>query len=86
MTRFLVADAVNFQLWPKFTLLQALHGCCTVIAVLLFASGSIFAADSPIIAPGANLEMLGEDYSFTYGPAVDRDGNVFFTDQRMTAS
>ena len=27
------------------------------------------------------MEVLGEGYSFTEGPAVDRDGNVFFTDQ-----
>jgi len=47
----------------------------------LFAAGSVFAADSSIIAPGAKLEKIGEGYSFTEGPAVDRDGNVFFTDQ-----
>ena len=38
------------------------------------------AADSSIIAPGAQLEKLGEGYSATEGPAADRDGNVFFTD------
>ena len=40
-----------------------------------------FAADSSIIASGAKLEKLGGGYEFTEGPAVDRDGNVFFTDQ-----
>ena len=39
-----------------------------------------FAAES-IIAPGAKLEKLGDGYAFTEGPAVDKDGNVFFTDQ-----
>jgi gluconolactonase len=34
-----------------------------------------------IIAPGARLELLGEGYTFTEGPATDRYGNVFFTDQ-----
>lgn len=52
-----------------------------LVAVLLIAAGSTFAADSTVIAPGAKLEKLGEGYSFTEGPAVDRDGNVFFTDQ-----
>jgi len=52
----------------------------TFVAVLLLAAVSASAADS-IIAPGAKLEKLGEGYSFTEGPAVDRDGNVFFTDQ-----
>jgi len=39
-----------------------------------------FTAES-IIAPGAKLEKLGGGYAFTEGPAVDKDGNVFFTDQ-----
>jgi gluconolactonase len=33
------------------------------------------------LAAGAKVELLSGDYSFTEGPAVDRDGNVFFTDQ-----
>jgi gluconolactonase len=38
------------------------------------------AADS-VIAPGAKLEKLCDGFSFTEGPAVDKNGNVFFTDQ-----
>lgn len=38
------------------------------------------ATESPI-APGAKLELLGDGYSFTEGPAADMDGNVYFTDQ-----
>jgi gluconolactonase len=34
-----------------------------------------------IIAPGAQLELIGDGFRFTEGPAVDRHGNVFFTDQ-----
>jgi gluconolactonase len=34
-----------------------------------------------IIAPGAKVEKLAGDFSFTEGPAVDSKGNVFFTDQ-----
>ncbi|MCB1500383.1 MAG: SMP-30/gluconolactonase/LRE family protein [Bauldia sp.] len=81
MTRHLVADAANFQLEPKFNLLKAIRGCCTVVVALLLASGPILAADSPVIAPGAKLEVLGEGYPYAYGLAADRDGNVFFTDQ-----
>ena len=80
MARFLVANAANYHFWPKFNLLKTLRGCCTVVAVLLLISGSIFAADSPVIAPGAKLEVLGEGYPYAYGPATDPDGNVFFTD------
>lgn len=36
---------------------------------------------SPVIAPGAKLEKLAGDFSFTEGPTSDKDGNVFFTDQ-----
>ena len=39
------------------------------------------AADSLVIAPGAELQKLAGAYSFTEGPAVDKDGNVYFTDQ-----
>jgi gluconolactonase len=39
------------------------------------------ADDANLIAEGAKVEVLSEGYSFTEGPAVDRDGNVFFTDQ-----
>lgn len=36
---------------------------------------------SKIVAKGAELQLLAADYKFTEGPAVDADGNVFFTDQ-----
>jgi gluconolactonase len=40
-----------------------------------------FAAEKKILADGATLEKLAADFSFTEGPACDRDGNVYFTDQ-----
>ena len=55
--------------------------CSSQIITVLFTALSCGAAESLIIAPGAKLEKLGDGYSFTEGPAVDRDGNVFFTDQ-----
>lgn len=36
---------------------------------------------SIVIAPGAKLHQVAADYQFTEGPAVDAQGNVFFTDQ-----
>ena len=36
---------------------------------------------SAIIAPGASLHQVAANYKFTEGPAVDAQGNVFFTDQ-----
>jgi gluconolactonase len=49
-------------------------------ALLAFSSDACADA-SGLIAEGASVELLSEGYSFTEGPAVDRDGNVFFTDQ-----
>lgn len=36
---------------------------------------------SPVITPGAKLEKLAGDFSFTEGPTCDKSGNVYFTDQ-----
>ena len=38
-------------------------------------------AKASIIAPGAKVEQLAGGFKFTEGPAVDAQGNVFFTDQ-----
>ena len=34
-----------------------------------------------IVAKGAKVEKLADGFSFTEGPAVDKKGNVYFTDQ-----
>jgi len=36
---------------------------------------------SSIIAEGAELTLVSDDYKFTEGPAVDTSGNIYFTDQ-----
>jgi len=36
---------------------------------------------SNLIAPGAKLELISKQFRFTEGPATDKEGNVFFTDQ-----
>src|SRR5260370_42626711 len=36
---------------------------------------------SQIIIPGEGWQLASEGHKFTEGPAVDKDGNVFFTDQ-----
>ena len=82
MAKLLIADAADdHQFWPNFQPMKAFHRACALVVTLLLITGSIFAADSSIIAPGAKPEKLGEGFSFTEGPAVDREGNVFFTDQ-----
>ena len=37
--------------------------------------------EASIIAPGAKVRKLAGGFKFTEGPAVDAEGNVFFTDQ-----
>lgn len=37
--------------------------------------------DQDIVADGAELLLLAEGFKFTEGPAADREGNVYFTDQ-----
>lgn len=49
----------------------------TVISV----SFSCTSQSKNIIAKGAELIMVADGYDFTEGPASDRDGNVYFTDQ-----
>ncbi len=39
-----------------------------------------FADIDRIIDPASSWELVGDGYGFTEGPAVDRDGNVFFCD------
>ena len=34
-----------------------------------------------IIAEGAEVTLVSSDFQFTEGPAVDADGNIYFTDQ-----
>lgn len=51
-----------------------------VIADPTAANGN--AADaSRIIAPGAQVKLLADGFTFTEGPTADAAGNVFFTDQ-----
>ncbi|MBB3063680.1 SMP-30/gluconolactonase/LRE family protein [Microbulbifer rhizosphaerae] len=52
----------------------------TLLAGLfLLAQGT--AAAGPVIAEGAQLTLVSDDFAFTEGPATDSEGNVFFTDQ-----
>jgi gluconolactonase len=52
-----------------------------LMATLLVPCIIARAEDSTLVAEGAKVEILSEGYLFTEGPAVDHDGNVFFTDQ-----
>ena len=55
-------------------LLQCSSGCKT-------ANNMQTTADTNIIASGATPRLISKQFSFTEGPAVDKEGNIFFTDQ-----
>lgn len=48
---------------------------------LSLAAASLSAQESPVIANGAELTLISDQFSFTEGPATDTEGNVYFTDQ-----
>src|SRR5208283_4015343 len=51
------------------------------VVSIFVGSPAGWAAENPIIAPGAKLTVLAGGFDFTEGPAADAEGNVFFTDQ-----
>jgi gluconolactonase len=51
------------------------------LCALLSFSLNLLQANADIVAPGATLQKLAGDFAFTEGPASDKDGNVYFTDQ-----
>jgi len=55
------------------------HAALVVLLLFLWMNDSM--AQSKVIADGATLNKAGSGYSFTEGPAVDQEGNVYFTDQ-----
>lgn len=52
-----------------------------VLALLLLTPFATGAAEPTLLEPGAKVEKLAGDFAFTEGPAVDAEGNVYFTDQ-----
>ena len=55
--------------------------CVFLAAAVLVAVVPALRAQSSIIAPGAKVELLADGFKFTEGPASDKAGNVYFTDQ-----
>jgi gluconolactonase len=81
MTRVLFAIAAGgLQFWTTLQLMKAFGRTCALATIMLLTSPLSFAAESSVVAPGAQLEKLAEGYSFTDGPAADVAGNVYFTD------
>jgi gluconolactonase len=52
-----------------------------LLLLLLPAASPAARAQDSLIAAGAKVTLLAGGFRFTEGPAADRDGNVYFTDQ-----
>lgn len=53
----------------------------TIILFIIFFGFSGYAQKHPLIAEGAELELIADGFDFTEGPISDASGNVYFTDQ-----
>src|SRR5690554_3855536 len=53
----------------------------TITLAFMLFTGALTGQECTIIAHDAALEKIGTGYAFTEGPAVARDGSVYFTDQ-----
>ena len=49
--------------------------------ILLLSCSSVFGQKNNIVAKNAEIKKAGTGYAFTEGPAVAKDGKVYFTDQ-----
>lgn len=52
-----------------------------IFCLLFFCQINKVVCSQFLIAPGATLEKLADGFLFTEGPAVDKEGNIYFTDQ-----
>jgi gluconolactonase len=61
-----------------------LGAALSLLAGVTLSSAAVSAQNQPpstIIATGAQPRLVAKQFKFTEGPAVDKAGNVFFTDQ-----
>ena len=58
-----------------------LLGSASIFAAFSFCTLISLAADSVLEIADAKVTLVSDGFKFTEGPAVDSEGNVFFTDQ-----
>ncbi|MCJ7466482.1 MAG: SMP-30/gluconolactonase/LRE family protein [Maribacter sp.] len=57
------------------------HLQISILTGILLVVSACKSQESSIVAAGAQLTLVAEDYEFTEGPAVNAQGDVYFTDQ-----
>jgi gluconolactonase len=55
--------------------------CCFVIALWIQSNSFVCSDDSVTSDPSGKVTLVADGFEFTEGPAVDAQGNVYFTDQ-----
>ena len=58
--------------------------CGTLLAVFGVTAAARGQSAPSLVAPGAELTKIGDNYEFTEGPAADAQGNVCFSDVRAS--
>jgi gluconolactonase len=69
---------------PSLKITRPLIATCALLfspAIFHPAANAQSSHSTGIVAPGAKLTLLSDGFKFTEGPAADKQGNVFFTDQ-----
>lgn len=51
------------------------------ITHFVFSGAFMTQAQTDLFAPGATPQLISSQFSFTEGPAVDKNGDIYFTDQ-----
>nr|WP_067058785.1 SMP-30/gluconolactonase/LRE family protein [Mucilaginibacter sp. L294] len=52
-----------------------------VFLIFFGVSGAVFGQKRPLFAADEKPQLISNQFAFTEGPAVDKEGNIFFTDQ-----
>lgn len=65
----------------RYFMIRRIKRFLVLAGAAMMCLNAVAAMASGIIADGASLEKLSGDYSFTEGPAVAANGDVYFTDQ-----
>ncbi|SHN41147.1 SMP-30/gluconolactonase/LRE family protein [Chitinophaga sp. CF418] len=55
--------------------------CLLTTNTLVFAENYRPVTDTGVVADGAMPRLIARNFAFTEGPAADRQGNIYFTDQ-----
>jgi gluconolactonase len=53
----------------------------TVCLIMGLSAGNLFAQNVPLYDTTTKPQLISKQFAFTEGPAVDKQGNIFFTDQ-----